>query len=74
MAYAYVTVKMKVTCSSNWSENTTIAQVSRQAKEDALGQIRNNFDGKNYTIIGEPEVTAVHTDISPNTLPPKKPE
>ena len=69
MPYAYATVKVKVRCRSNWSGQTTLDQVSRQAATDALNQVMDAIkDRHDITLIGDMEITAVHTDITPSQI------
>ena len=65
MPTAYATVKVKVACKSNWSPETTVAQITRQAKVDAEGQLRHALqDRPDITVIGTPEITMVHTGLT----------
>lgn len=65
MPYAYATMKVKVRCKSNWSGQTTIDQVSKQAATDAHNQIMDAIKGHDISLVGDIEITAVHTDITP---------
>jgi hypothetical protein len=68
MPHAFATVKVQVQCNSNWSPETTCAQVTRQAIEDAKGQLRSAFKGRHdMKVIGEPEITMVHTGLTEST-------
>lgn len=62
MPNAYAIVKVRVSCASSWSPETTIEQVTRQAKVDATAQINNAInDRRDMSVVGEPVITAVHT-------------
>lgn len=64
MPYAFATVKIRVACNSSWSKETSIDQISRQAKTDAIGQLSTALKGRtDMKILGEPEISAVHTEI-----------
>ncbi len=58
--YAKVTVTLEILCPSSWSEDTTMKQITKQAKDDALGIIRkiNNHDTR-IRLIGDPKVVSV---------------
>ena len=63
---ARATVTIDIHCKSNWSDETTVAQVKKQAIDDALGVIRKlHADDKyNISVIGEPKITVVTFDSS----------
>lgn len=68
MPSAYATIKIKVQCKSNWSPETTIEQITRQAIADAEGRLRTALaDRADISIIGKPEITAVHTQLTEET-------
>lgn len=64
MPTAFAYVQIKVSCKSNWGPDATMAQISRQAKEDAASQLRDAFKGRtDMAITGTPKITAVHMDL-----------
>ena len=67
MPIAFAMVNIKVNCNSNWSAETTAAQITKQATEDALGQLRAAFKNRqDMELIGTPEITMVHTNLTEN--------
>lgn len=65
MPHAFAYVQIRVDCKSNWGKDTTIEQISKQAKEDALRQLSEAFTGRaDMKITGTPKITAVHTQLN----------
>jgi hypothetical protein len=60
-AKARVRVTLEIPVGDSWGEECDIAQIHRQAKESALGMIRNSqfHELKLAVIVGEPVVTAI---------------
>ncbi len=63
-AHAIATLTVEIDCGSNWGTGTTMDQVYKQAREDALGKIRNmsvKYDGheRAVRVVGEPVIKAV---------------
>ena len=69
MPNAFATIKVKIMCRSNWSPETTIDQVTRQAKADAIGQIRHALVNSDVSIIGEPVITTNHAKVDETNEP-----
>lgn len=59
---ARVTVTIDVKATSNWTDETTIAQVRKQATEGALGMLRQIESKYDLEIVGEPRVSATTTE------------
>lgn len=59
--YARVKLELEIRVNSTWSEDTTMAQIKKQAIEDAKGIIRNTMDkeGCRTTLLAEPIFTAI---------------
>lgn len=65
MPTAFATVTVKVSCKSHWSPETTVAQITKQAREDVEGQLRHVLQNRpDITVIGKPSITMVHTDLT----------
>ena len=65
MPTAFATIRVKVACKSNWSPETTVAQITRQARDDTEGQLRHALqDRPDITVVGKPEITMVHTGLT----------
>jgi hypothetical protein len=65
MPHAFATVTVRVECNSNWSPDTTAAQISRQAIDDAKAQLRSAFkDRQDMKLIGDLKITMVQTDLT----------
>jgi hypothetical protein len=60
-AKARVRVTIDIPVGDSWGEECDIAQVHRQAKESALGMLRNSkfHELQRAVIVGEPVVTAI---------------
>jgi hypothetical protein len=58
---ARVTVTIDIKSRSSWSDETTIAQVRKQATDGALGMLRQIEDKYDLKIIGDPQVCATTT-------------
>jgi hypothetical protein len=58
---ARVTVTIDIKSRSSWSDETTIAQVRKQAADGALGMLRQIEDKYDLKIIGDPQVSATTT-------------
>lgn len=61
---ARVRLLIDVPVNSSWSQSTTMAQITKQAQEDAIALVKGHFDKQDrgrhcISIIGEPVVTAV---------------
>lgn len=64
MTKATVNVTIRVTCKSNWSQETTIEQINRQAIDDALLEVNNIVNHRSdMQVIGRPIVTTVTTEL-----------
>lgn len=59
IAYANVTVTLKVRAEGSWGDECTIKQINKQAKESALGAIRRGLQNNRFSIIGDPKVDTV---------------
>ena len=61
MASAFATVKLRIACKSNWSDDTTMKQIVDQAKTDAMHQLADAINSRrDMDLIGNVEITAVH--------------
>lgn len=61
---AIVTVELEIRIPSTWSDDTTMNQIKKQAKEDTRNIINKAFSDKpNIKARGEMEVKAVTHDI-----------
>jgi metal-sulfur cluster biosynthetic enzyme len=58
--HANVTVSLVVNVHSTWGKGCELAQVYRQAAEEALETLHKVISGyQNIRIVGEPDVTAI---------------
>jgi hypothetical protein len=62
---AKATVTIEIDVNSNWNDATTVAQVKKQAIDDAKGVIRRLHGDDSYRIkvIGEPDITVITFDV-----------
>jgi hypothetical protein len=66
-ATARVTLTVDIEVGSTWGDTCPIAQIHKQATEDALGILRRMKEPNRvapYTIVGEPRVRAILVDKS----------
>ena len=66
-AHAVVTITMELDCPDTWGPDCSVSQVHAQAKESALGLIRNKYlpemmNRGTARIIGAPTVRSVIVD------------
>ena len=61
---AKATVTIEIDVNSTWNDATTVAQVKKQAIDDAKGVIRKLHGDHNYRIkvIGEPDISVITFD------------
>jgi hypothetical protein len=60
-AKARVTLIVEVEVRGTWGDDCTVAQVHKQAAEEACGAIRNAADRHDIKIIGEQKVDMITT-------------
>lgn len=60
---ATATVTIKLHDLGSWGPDCKLDQVYDQARQAALGQIRRAFDGHKITIVGNPTISAITTDM-----------
>jgi hypothetical protein len=62
---ARVTVTLELTNLGSWGPDCKIDQVYHQAREAAIGRIRNAFakDARGVKVVGTPQVQAITTDV-----------
>jgi hypothetical protein len=66
-ATARATIVLEVTDLGGWGGTCSVAQIAKQASEDAAGRIGNflaTAKGRGIRMIGEPVVTAVFTKVA----------
>lgn len=61
---AKVSVTLEINAKSCWSDETSVAQVKKQAVDDAIQELNRLANDANYRIklIGDPKVTVVTFD------------
>lgn len=59
---ARVEVTLELQITDNWNGQATVEQVHAQAKESALGKLRDLTSGGRARVIGEPKVTMILVD------------
>ena len=66
MARAIATVTLEIKCSSNWDDDTTIAQVRKQAIADAEDALRAAFGSGNpsVSIVGKIRIKTVTQEVN----------
>lgn len=64
-AVARVTVTLEIDAASSWGDDCTIAQVYKQAADDAVGRVRSLFNERDaMRIVGDVKVNAIREDLS----------
>ena len=65
MARAIATVTLEIKCSSSWNENTTVAEIRKQAIDNAEEALRIAFGIGNgsISIIGDIKIRTVTQDV-----------
>jgi hypothetical protein len=64
IATARATVVVEVIIGASWGGQCSVAQIAKQAADEARGKILNLFATKGIHMIGEPVVTAVFTKVA----------
>lgn len=63
IAVVRVRLEIEVDVGSSWGGDRTVAQIYKQAEEEALGHVRGLSDRSNHParlrVVGEPKVTAI---------------
>lgn len=58
---AKATISVEIECNSEWSDETTVHEVKRQAVIDAKNELERMSQGSEFQIsmVGEPDITIV---------------
>jgi hypothetical protein len=64
-AMAVATVTIEVRGLGSWGTDCSLEQVHRQAREAAIGYLRNLDKDRRFTIVGQPEIKTIIAERQP---------